>query len=79
MRGVIGGNNINAPIQDCGEDGFPIRRAFNRRIPFDQCTEPSIITVVKPEVVNTGFGRDTFFFQGSCVVEQAGLARSGDV
>ena len=73
VRSVVRGDDVDAPIQDAGADGFAILRCFDGGVPLDVGAFRGVIGIGEPEVVNACLSRDALLGGRDVVAEQPDL------
>gem|GEM_PF-5221453 len=68
---MIGGDDIDASIENPGAHCCPIIGGFYRRIPFDVGPFGGVIGIGKPQVVDARLCRD-FLFNGGNIIAKKG-------
>ena len=56
MGCMIGGEDGDPPICNRISYGIPVTRFFDCRVAFDQRAKSGVTQILKPKVMNTGFG-----------------------
>ena len=79
VGGVVGGDHVDAAIEDGGANLFPVLGRFHRGIPLDVGAFGFVVGVAEPQVVNARFGGDALVFECFGVVKQVQLTRRADV
>ena len=60
MRCVIGRNNIEAALVQCGDERRLVLRCFYGRVALDLCAEVFVTALIEPQVMHTDFRRNPF-------------------
>src|SRR5256885_17089888 len=79
VRRMIGGDNIEAIIEQRFQKFLFVARSFDGRIAFDQCSEAGVAIAVKPKVVHTNFSSNFLFVEGDRIGEERQLFFSRNV
>ena len=73
MRGMICRDNINAIIDNGFQNFLLIVCCFDGWIPFDVHSQSSIVSIIKPKMMNTGFGSNFLFRERYRVIKVKSL------
>ena len=79
VGGVVGGNHIDAAVEDGGANLFPVLGRFHRGVPLDVGAFGLVIGIAEPQVVDARFRSDALVFERFGVVKQVQLTRRADV
>ena len=70
VRCVVGGDHVDAAVEDGGANLFTVLGRLHRRVPLDVGAFGLVIRVAEPQVVDAGFRSDALVFQSLRVVKQ---------
>ncbi len=66
---MIGGNDVEAVVEQCLPEGIAVMRGLYRRVTLDLIAEPFVIIGRKMEVMHAYFRRDSFLHQWNIITE----------